>query len=185
MIRLKILALLFCFLSSLHLAHAKGGCGAHGGDADGIEFYSIGKHLVEELKTIDPQDFKNLPESFSLDQLEYVVENTRIDFVDLNLWIDCRKVDAINYTREDPLFEPYIEVNRPRWVTLKNEQIKKTFLVLHEYLGIVEGLYESGEWDRYQMSVDLLSLYQSNKKEKNTFQKKIINSRYKLLKNTE
>ena len=137
-----------------------GGCGGHGGDARSLEFYRLGKSLASQFRKIQdesPEDFEQLPGKFLADELDKAVESTRIVSRPEPLISNGNPVDAKNHTEDK---SPWIEIQSTRWDSYSGDRDRKIAIVLHEYLGITRGLYHHGEWDNYQLSDRLLSIYE-------------------------
>ncbi|MFZ4715102.1 MAG: hypothetical protein ACOYL6_15380 [Bacteriovoracaceae bacterium] len=151
----------FLFLNLVSLSSFAGieggGCGGHGGDGYSLEFYRLGKKLVQDIKTWSKEDLSRLSVKFRPEELDSAVEKTRIVSTLEPLKLLKKEVDAINHSENSTLL---IEVNRPRWDSYEGKRAKKMGIVLHEYLGIVQGLYGHGEWDNYQLSDEILAIYE-------------------------
>jgi hypothetical protein len=90
------------------------------------EFRAIGTENVALVKQLD------LPDFVAVSELEKVVETTEIRVED-SLSLRGAEVDAINYSDRR-----LIRVSKKRWDALKKYTPRKRYLVLHEYLGILE-----------------------------------------------
>ena len=170
MLNNKFIGILACTLTSLLAlsspanagteGNESGGCGGHGGDARSLEFYRLGKSLASQFRTIQdesPEDFEQLPGKFLADELDKAVESTRIVSRTEPLISNGNPVDAKNHTEDNT---PWIEIQSTRWDSYSGDRDRKIAIVLHEYLGITQGLYHHGEWDNYQLSDRLLSIYE-------------------------
>lgn len=154
----KIFSIILILMQASVFAQDRGGCGGHGGDGYSLEFYRLGKHLVQEISSWKPEDFKDVKVNFSVSQLSNAVERTKIISVPGPLLLNGIPVDAINDTTTDL---PTITIDRARWDAMANKRLRKLGVVLHEYLGIVQGLYGHGEWDSYPLSSELMAIYES------------------------
>jgi hypothetical protein len=101
-----------------------GGVGSGGGDTYSQEFVALGYDILQRL-TLNPI------QEVDINKLSQAVVGTKVTSVD-QLTLSGKDVDAINYPSA-----AHIDLSREGWDRLKSEPFRKTFLVFHEYLGIM------------------------------------------------
>lgn len=132
------LVLMVVFTVTTHIAAADdSGVGAGGGgDTYSQEFVALGYDILQRLGQ------SPIPE---IDRSRFALAVTQVKVQSKDsLTLGGYNVDAINYP--DPM-SPRIELSRAGWDRLQSLPHERTFLVLHEYLGIL-GIDDS----RYQIS---------------------------------
>jgi hypothetical protein len=104
-----------------------GPSGSGGGDIYSQEFVTTGYDILQRLSASPIA-------GVDVSKLAQAVANVTVNSQD-SLMLNGHAVDAINYPDEVP---PHIEMSRAAWDRMKTQPEEHTFLVLHEYLGILK-----------------------------------------------